>query len=112
MMVRRSLLALWLLPWLASISSAAPTADRQEPQALEVFTRPGCIHCARAHEYLDDLRTRRPDLRITERNVVADPLARERLRGLAVRHGVAMAVPTFVVGDRILVGFDEGSTTG
>lgn len=111
-MVRRLLLVLWLVLGFTSISSAAPAAAPQGLQALEVFTRPGCIHCARAREYLDDLRARRPDLRITERNVVADPLARERLRDLAARHGVAIAVPTFVVGDRILVGFDDASTTG
>jgi glutaredoxin len=111
-MVRRLLVPVWLVLGLTSISSAAPTTAAQEPQAMEVFTRPGCIHCAHAREYLEDLRARRPNLRITERDVIADPIARERLRDLAARHGVAMAVPTFVVGDRILVGFADASTTG
>jgi len=111
-MVRPLLLAVGLVLGLTSISTAAPRVTAQEPQALEVFTRPGCIHCAHARQYLDDLHARRPTLRITEHDVVADPLARERLRDLASRHGVAMAVPTFVVGERILVGFDDATTTG
>jgi cytochrome c biogenesis protein CcdA/glutaredoxin len=103
---------LWLLLAFSSIGSAAPTTLAQEPQTLEVFTRPGCIHCARARDYLDDLRTRRPNLAIIEQDVSADPQARERLRDIAARHGVAMAVPTFVVGDHVLVGFDDATTTG
>jgi hypothetical protein len=45
-------------------------------------------------------------------DIVGDPAARERLRALAERHATMMAVPTFLIGDRILVGFDSAATTG
>ena len=111
-MVRWLLLVFWLLLAFTSVGSAAPATSPSEPQALEFFTRPGCPYCARARVYLDDLRIRRPNVQITERDIVADPLALERLRDLAARHGITMAVPTFVVGDDVLVGFDDATTTG
>ncbi|MBP9087282.1 MAG: NrdH-redoxin [Kofleriaceae bacterium] len=79
---------------------------------LEVFTRPGCSHCVRAAEYLQDLRTRRPELRVIVFDIHADPVARERLRELAARRETVMAVPAFVIGDQLLVGFDAATTTG
>ena len=95
----------WLAP--SPATEASP-----EPPVLEVFTRPGCPHCAHASDYLHDLRARRPDLRVVVADIAADPRARERLRGLAARHRTMMAVPAFVVGDQMLVGFDAAGTTG
>lgn len=108
-MLALPLIAVAALSWLAP--TAAIAAGRDAP-VLEVFTRPGCSHCARAGEYLNDLRARRPDVRVVVSDIVADPEARARLRGLADRHGTIMAVPTFVMGDRLLVGFDSAATTG
>jgi len=87
-------------------------AENRDPPVLEVFTRPGCSHCARASEYVNDLRARRPEVRVIVSDIVADPGARARLRELADRHGTMMAVPTFSVGDHVLVGFDAAATTG
>lgn len=93
----------------------APTmafAATQDTPTLEVFTRPGCSHCARAREYVRELRARRPDVRVVTSDIVADAEARARLREIAERHGTMMAVPTFVMGDRVIVGFDSAVTTG
>lgn len=94
---------------------SAPAAHAAPPDGapvLEVYEKPGCTFCARADAYLQDLQARRPALRVIVHDVTADPAARERLHQLATRHGTIMAVPAFVVGDRLLVGFDGPSTTG
>jgi len=107
-----------IFTWLtvaACLSWFAPKiarAETREPPVLEVFTRPGCSHCARAKEYVNDLRARRPDVRVIVSDIVADPASRARLRELADRHGTLMAVPTFLVGDHLVVGFDSAATTG
>ncbi len=96
-------LALWLL-------AALPAAP---PPDLEVFVRPGCPHCADAEAYLADLHRQHPDLTIVYHDVVADPAALARLRALSDAHGASPAgVPTFVAGDRLLVGFDTPATSG
>jgi glutaredoxin len=112
MLVRR--LMVWLLIVVASSWLAPRDAMAAAPDALvvEVFTRPDCNHCARASEYLTDLRARHPELRVIVYDIVADPQARTRLRELAELHGTMMAVPTFLIGDRLLVGFDSATTTG
>lgn len=97
---------------LAAACLALPALSSEPPQ-IEVFTRPGCPHCADAHRYLEALAKERPGLRVLERNVVADPAARERLLALAAEHGVAgVGVPSFLVGGRLLVGFGSPETTG
>jgi glutaredoxin len=80
---------------------------------IEVFVREDCPHCAEAHRFLAELQREQPSLRVVERDVLRDPAARERLRTLAAEHGVgAVGVPTFLVGDRLVVGFRSAETTG
>lgn len=93
-----------LVPVPAYAGSSTPTVD--------VYTRPGCSHCVRAKAYLQELQSRRPDIQIVAFDIAADPDARARLRALADRHGLIMAVPAFVVGEHMTVGFDDASTTG
>jgi len=104
-----SLIVAAALAWLAPRHAMAATPDAP---IVEVFTRPDCIHCAAASEYLKDLRARHPELQVIVFDIVADPQARTRLRELAEIHGTMMAVPTFLIGDRLLVGFDSAGTTG
>jgi glutaredoxin len=110
----RRILALPLLVLMALTWSGASTASAtiRDADVLEVFTRPDCSHCARAGEYLKDLRARNPEVRVIFHDIVADPVARERLRALAEHHGTMMAVPSFLIGDQLLVGFDSPTTTG
>lgn len=82
------------------------------PPALEVFVKPDCVHCERAKGWLGELRARRPELVVVVRDVAADPEARARLVALAARADVVAAVPAFVVGDRLVVGFDGPAATG
>jgi glutaredoxin len=100
--------ALWLVAGAAPPAEAAPACAR-----IEVFSREGCPHCAAAAEYLARLAQARPELVVEIRDVVADPSARERLAELSRSHGVERpGVPTFLVCDRLVVGFESDATTG
>jgi hypothetical protein len=90
---------------------AAITARAEEPPALEVFSRPGCPHCARADDFLAALAQRRV-VSITRHDVSRDPAARARLISLANTAGVAPGVPAFYVRERLLIGFRDAETTG
>jgi len=93
------------------LCGAASAAEDGGP-VLEVFTRPGCVHCGRAHAWLADLASRHAGLEWVEHDVEADPVARARLLERCRALGVAPAVPAFLVGDRLVVGFDDAATTG
>jgi glutaredoxin len=97
---------------LALALSGAAGAETPCP-AITLFTRVGCPHCAEAARFLDDLRARRPGLRVTVRDVQRDADALAALRALAARHGVApIGVPAFEICGNFLVGYDDDATTG
>lgn len=78
---------------------------------IEIYTRPGCPHCAEAHRYLGELARERADFVVVEHDIVSELEARNRLRELSEQAGVATpGVPTFVIAGEVLVGFDPGST--
>lgn len=80
---------------------------------LELFTRPGCPHCANAKAFLAELAARRPELHVVERDVAADPAALGRLVELSRAAGVTRpGVPAFVVRGELVVGFQSAETTG
>jgi glutaredoxin len=84
-----------------------------DKEVLEVFVRDGCPHCAAAEEFLPTFARERPGLRIVLRSVDHDAVARDDL----VRHSRSAGiwppgVPTFVIGGRVLVGFDSAERTG
>lgn len=91
---------------------AAPSAHAAEAPRLEVFVKPGCTFCDRAKVWVVELAARRPDVTIVLHDISADATARARLFALAEAANTVPAVPAFVVGDRVLVGFDDASTTG
>jgi glutaredoxin len=99
-----------LLALLALAILAAATAQAQQP-VLEVFSRSGCPHCARAEDFLAGLERRRA-VEITRHDVSRDPAARTRLQSLAQAAGVGPGVPAFYARGRLLVGFRDAETTG
>lgn len=100
-----ALLALAGVIALGGVARAAPV--------LELYTRPGCPHCVDAKAWAQQLRERRPDVEVVERDVLADPEARRALETLVRERGMgAVALPTFRVGDALVVGFDGPATTG
>lgn len=106
--------ALLALAIAACASVAAPVARAAEaPAVIEVFSRPGCPHCARAESWLAGLEARRPSLRVIRHDIARDPEAAARLSLLSRREGQPAAlVPSFVVRDRLVIGFRDGASTG
>ena len=95
---------------LGLLASAPVFADAT---VLEVFVRDGCPHCSAAKAYLTELSTQHPELEIRLREVDRDPAARADLLRLSREAGAwPPAVPTFVIGDQLLVGFDDATHSG
>ncbi|MEW6273131.1 MAG: glutaredoxin domain-containing protein [Thermodesulfobacteriota bacterium] len=111
-LVRALVAAAALVAGLGDVAEAAPSGAQAEPAAIEFFTRPRCSHCARARAWLADLRTRRPDVQVVERDVEADSAARQELLRRAAQSGVRPAVPAFLIEGRLHVGFDDAAGTG
>ncbi|MNZ61435.1 hypothetical protein D3C78_795330 [compost metagenome] len=102
---------LLMLP-IAASAVDAPPAPVTSP-VLEVFVRDGCPHCAAAKAWLAELARERPELRIVLRPVDHDTQARDDLLRISRQAGYwPPGVPTFVVGDRVLVGFDDAEHSG
>lgn len=81
--------------------------------AIEIFTRQGCPHCARAKEFLQRLRVDYPSVGITEHIVPEDREQLERLFRLSEEHGIQRpGVPAFLICENFFIGFDSDVTTG
>ncbi len=110
----RLAVALWLLLGAAPDAAAAPDAtarDARPAQTIELYGRSGCPRCAEARELLAELARERPSLSVVEYDVEHDRRALARLRETAARNGVTTpGVPAFVVGGRLIVGFDSATT--
>lgn len=104
----------WLFVLLALLSgpiASVQAADRNSP--LTVYVRTGCPHCADAKIFLAELQQQRPDLQIIYRPVDTDPAAREELFSIARAHNLwPPGVPTFVIDDRVQVGFADAQKSG
>jgi glutaredoxin len=99
-----------LLMLLGILASAPAFASAT---VLEVFVRDGCPHCSAAKAHLAKLSTQHPELEIRLREVNRDPAARADLLRLSREAGAwPPAVPTFVIGDQLLVGFDDAAHSG
>jgi glutaredoxin len=109
--LRRCLLCLLLLTTVPTVAHAQ--AAGTQPQVLEVFVCEGCPHCAAAKRWLDIIAAERPELHIRLRQVDQDANARDDLLRLSRQAGYwPPGVPTFVVGERVLVGFDDAEHSG
>lgn len=102
-----SLLLLWL-PLVSPLMSAAVASSPTASADLVVYVREGCPHCAKAKEFLRDLQTEAPALRIELRPVDERPEYATELLERSEAAGVwPPGVPAFVIGDTLLVGFDD-----
>jgi hypothetical protein len=87
-------------------------AQQPRPPDLEVFVSWGCPHCAAAEPFVERLRRERPDLVIRVVDVADDRAARARLVALATARGITtVAVPAFLVGGELLIGYDARGRT-
>lgn len=103
----------WLLAMFSPCCLAQTASDLTVCDALEIFTRPGCPHCARAKEFLRRLHEEYPQVQITERIVPADQVQLERLFRLGAEHGIQRpGVPAFLICGTFFIGFDTDQITG
>ena len=97
---------------LLSVSGTSIQAQDIAPD-IEVFVRSGCPHCEAAKVFLDDLQRERPELQITFSDIAQSPATRQRLALLVQDRGLTgVAVPTFLIGTELIVGFRSADTTG
>jgi len=109
---RPRLLAALALALLASSAGAAAAASGGAPDIV-LWGHPGCPHCRAAHVWLEELRTRRPELVIVEHDVSQDAEALAELRRQSAAAGLdRVGLPTWSVRGELLVGFGSRSTTG
>jgi glutaredoxin len=102
----------WLLLFLAlSLAALLPgpaAASENEATELVVYVREGCPHCAHAKAFLAAQQQHRPSLKVRYRWVDREPEAARELEALFEAAGAwPPGVPTFVRGERMLVGFDN-----
>jgi len=102
-----------LVACILALSLALPRGTlAQQPQTIEVFVREGCPRCAAAEHYLEALQRERPEVRVAYRWIDRDKQALAELRQRSQAAGVeAPGVPTFVIGDRLIVGFQSPEVT-
>lgn len=102
--------------WLGVATALAvptPAGSQPVPPTVEVYVRDGCPHCADAKAFLAQLQRERPDIVVRLHPVDTDAAARDRLTALFQAAGEwPPGVPTFVVGQRMLVGFDDAEHSG
>jgi hypothetical protein len=76
---------------------------------LQFFWGVGCPHCEEAKVFLEQLKRERSPLSVEAIEVRNDPAGRRHFIETMRRLGTtASGIPTFVVGDRYLVGFTRG----
>ena len=105
-----ALLLTALLLGTASRAQAEPTPEAaaalHETETLWYFWRDHCPFCREAADWLDRLEVERPGLDVRRVEVVRDPAGRDRfLTMMAERGETPRAVPTFILGDEVWVGF-------
>lgn len=96
-------------PAMPAPAAPAPVSEPRAGLTLWFFWGVGCQHCEDARLFLEQLKRERPRLEVEAIEVRKDPAGRERFIDTMGRLGAsASGVPTFVVGDRYIVGFTRG----
>ncbi len=100
--------ALALAALLVGVLALAAPASAQEDADLLYFWGDGCPVCEVAADWLDDLEEASPEVDVARYEVWYDEENQERfVSTLAERGEDASAVPAFVVGDEVWIGYTE-----
>lgn len=104
----------WLCSlWLALLCTVPPVAAEPAKPVIEIYVSPGCPHCAEALEFLHQLSHEQADLQLSVFDIQHDAEALSRLKQLSRQAGIPQAgVPSLWVGQQLIVGFDNATTTG
>lgn len=110
---RRRFYPLLLVVLICVSTSLAHGAESASGMAVELYVAPGCPHCAAAKNFLSQLLIEQPALQLRIVDIKSDPAALARLNELSSQAGIAQAgIPSIVIGERLIVGFDSPATTG
>ena len=108
------LLALLLWPW-GSFAAAAPAMTQSSAATADiyVFWREGCPHCGREKDFLRRLVNEEPRLRIHELEISQSQAHFRAFQTLVGSAGIDKpGVPLTVIGQTLLQGYQDDSTTG
>jgi hypothetical protein len=108
------LVALVVVVVSAAAESTPPSQEETEPcRHIEVFHRTGCPHCGQAFQFLDQLQRNHPTITVQALEVNESPQVRRRFIELNRKFAVNRpGVPTFLICDNLMVGFQSEETTG
>jgi len=102
-----------LLPLLAGVPAPLAQTIEDGAAALHVYVREGCPHCTEAKAWLAQRQAQDPALQLVFHQVDSDAAAREALVRITESAGLwPPGVPTFVFGNRVLVGFGGAEASG
>lgn len=80
---------------------------------LYFFSSKNCPHCVAAHPFIENLKAGYPWLKVKTYDVTDNPRNSELLEKMAKEHGKESSfLPTFFVGDKMIVGYTNAQTTG
>lgn len=86
----------------------APSVEDVSPPVLWYFRRDNCPFCTRAETWLTPFLDNHPDVVLERIDIVRDPAGRAIFEAMLMERGEqAVAVPTFVLGDQVWVGFSS-----
>lgn len=89
------------------------SAEKQPCNSVEIFTREGCPHCANASNFLYELQSEYPHVKISYRDVFDDENTWKEFVKLNKELNIDRpGVPLILVCDRHLTGFDNAETSG
>lgn len=98
---------------MAAVAGSETAARAQPCGSVEIFHREGCPHCGRALAFLADLQQRQSSLSITAVDINQSQASLQRFFDINRHFGIEHpGVPSFLICDRFLVGFDDALTTG
>lgn len=87
--------------------------NQTDTVTVHFFWSQDCPHCVAAHPFVDKLKAEFPWLKVKEYDLTGNPRNGRLFEKMAREHGKETSfVPTFFVGERMIVGYTNAQTTG
>lgn len=97
----------------ASHMKSAASTNKEDVVNLYFFWSYDCPHCVAAHPFIDKLKAQYPWLKVHSYEISRSPENGQRFEKMARDHGKRTSfVPTFFVGDKMIVGYTSADSTG
>lgn len=85
----------------------------QDTVTIHFFWSKDCPHCVAAHPFINKLKAQYGWLRVKEYEISGHPRNSQLFEQMARDHGKETSfVPTFFIGDKMIVGYTSADTTG